>query len=186
MMEHDETVCPGCGEQAAGQQFCPSCGLQIGSSLAPATPVTTSLTEPEPSSPWSAPFTAHVPDEADDDGAAPAASSFFTTEDATTAEPKAVESGPEPPAPSFPEPFAASAAAVEANEADDEPAGETAETPEPEVVADEAPAPVLHAVSAHESNAIYTRSSSDRRAAVACIAALLFVIVVLMNRGLRR
>ena len=31
MMEHDERVCPGCGESAANYRFCPSCGMSIGS-----------------------------------------------------------------------------------------------------------------------------------------------------------
>jgi hypothetical protein len=113
------------------------------------------------------------------------------TEDPTPAEldavdrtPELVDSGREPAPLAFPDPFAAPA--IEPDDAEDEPAGETAETPELEVVADEGPAPVAHAVPAYESNAIYTRGSSDRRAAVACIAALLFVLVILMNRGVRR
>jgi hypothetical protein len=30
-MEHDERVCPSCGESAANYRFCPSCGTRIGS-----------------------------------------------------------------------------------------------------------------------------------------------------------
>lgn len=36
MMDHDERVCPRCGERAANCRFCPSCGFSIGS--APETP----------------------------------------------------------------------------------------------------------------------------------------------------